>query len=263
MFCLHWTQLYQGWRWGFWSTQSFKDPSPFQPVALSSPRTCDSLAVPSVSGQKLVLGGRGVPPVGSIAQTWSWWISLLFSSHWPEFCYVDPPNWKAEVWPCSMTIRKKIDFGGHVLTSTISELVGPGGTWDGAVRYMVSKLKRPEWVPSLPNSPLPLHSSTLEWSWCSLSQGSTDWSKGRLGGARTRWVWDRVTTKLEAKASVTIYFINSFTHLLHTFLLRTNMYQAPTFKNIHLFSLIWLHWISVVACVMSFPDQGLNPGSLN
>ena len=43
-----------------------------------------------------------------------------------------------------MTIRKKMDFGGHVVTSTISELVGPGGTRDGTVRYMVSKLKRPE-----------------------------------------------------------------------------------------------------------------------
>lgn len=62
----------QGWVWGFWSTQSFKDPSPCQPVALSSPRTSDSLAVPSVCGQKSVLGGRGVPPAQSIAQTWRW-----------------------------------------------------------------------------------------------------------------------------------------------------------------------------------------------
>ena len=43
-----------------------------------------------------------------------------------------------------MTVRTKMDFGGHVVTSTISELVGPGGTRDGTVTYMVSKLKRPE-----------------------------------------------------------------------------------------------------------------------
>ena len=40
--------------------------------------------------------------------------------------------------------KDKNGFWWTCLTSTISELVGPGGTRDGTVRYMVSKLKRPE-----------------------------------------------------------------------------------------------------------------------
>lgn len=100
---------------GLCSPQSFKDPGPFQPVTLSSPRTPELPALPSVSGQLLVPRGKGAPPVVSVAQAWRWRISLHPTERLGNMAL--------------LYVYKEIkDFGGHVAASTTA-CISAGGLW--------------------------------------------------------------------------------------------------------------------------------------